>query len=126
MSENSKELLANIAPFGLRMQPDIKDRIKEAADANNRSLNAEIVDRLAKSFEGDFVRSDVLQEIQENYGDLITYVKSYAEQLTAAAERERDLHDRLSSLIDALSQSHKTIERLMGVIEKAGDVSQKA
>lgn len=37
---------ANIAPFGLRMQPDLKARVEEAARANNRSLNAEIVHRV--------------------------------------------------------------------------------
>lgn len=44
-----KELLANIPPFGLRMQADLKDRMKKAAELNNRSMNAEIVARLEES-----------------------------------------------------------------------------
>ncbi|MGB3831196.1 MAG: Arc family DNA-binding protein [Mesorhizobium sp.] len=49
MSDERKPM-ANIAPFGLRMQPDLKSRVEEAAKANNRSLNAEIVDRLEYTF----------------------------------------------------------------------------
>ena len=35
-----------IAPYGLRMPPDLKARIEASATANNRSLNAEIVSAL--------------------------------------------------------------------------------
>ncbi|MFG1276531.1 Arc family DNA-binding protein [Xanthobacter autotrophicus] len=35
----------------LRLPPDLKQRISEAAVANNRSLNAEIVGRLEWSFD---------------------------------------------------------------------------
>ncbi|MGO7353345.1 Arc family DNA-binding protein [Rhizobium leguminosarum] len=51
MEETQKELLANIAPFGLRMQPDLKDRIKAEAERSNRSMNAEIVARLEESLD---------------------------------------------------------------------------
>ena len=37
---------ANIAPFGLRMQPELRDRVADAARRNNRSMNSEIVHRL--------------------------------------------------------------------------------
>jgi Arc-like DNA binding domain len=50
MADNQKELLANIAPFGLRMQADLKDRLKAASEENGRSMNAEIVARLEASF----------------------------------------------------------------------------
>lgn len=46
---------AHIPPFGLRLQPDLKERIEAAAKANGRSMNAEIVSRLEASFEGSFV-----------------------------------------------------------------------
>lgn len=45
-----KKPMAAIAPFGLRMQPDMKERIEKAAEANNRSMNAEIIARLEMSF----------------------------------------------------------------------------
>lgn len=50
MPHKQKELLANIAPFGLRMQPDLKEKIKWMAQENGRSMNAEIVARLEASF----------------------------------------------------------------------------
>ena len=36
--------------FKLRMTPEIKDAIEAAAKANNRSMNAEILSRLERSF----------------------------------------------------------------------------
>lgn len=39
-----------IAPYGLRMPPDLKERVQAAADASGRSMNAEIVHRLEQSF----------------------------------------------------------------------------
>lgn len=43
--------MADIAPFGLRMQTELKERLEREAKINGRSLNAEIVDRLKKSIE---------------------------------------------------------------------------
>lgn len=47
---DDRKLVANIAPFGLRMQPDLKARVEEAARKNNRSVNAEIVSALEAAF----------------------------------------------------------------------------
>jgi len=44
------EPMRNINPFGLRLQPDLKARLEEAAKQNKRSLNAEIAARLESSF----------------------------------------------------------------------------
>lgn len=41
----------NIAPFGLRMPEDMKKYLEDAAKANGRSLNAEVVFRLEKSID---------------------------------------------------------------------------
>ncbi|MCI5073962.1 Arc family DNA-binding protein [Oricola sp.] len=49
MSTDDRELLANITPFGLRMQPGLKEQVAESARRNNRSMNAEIVARLQNS-----------------------------------------------------------------------------
>nr|WMC97384.1 Arc family DNA-binding protein [Aminobacter aminovorans] len=50
---DERKPMANIAPFGLRMQPELKLRVEDAARTNNRSLNAEIVERLERSFDTD-------------------------------------------------------------------------
>jgi hypothetical protein len=42
---------AHIVPFGLRLQPELKSRLEESAQASGRSLNAEIAARLEGSFE---------------------------------------------------------------------------
>ena len=44
------ESMRNINPFGLRMQPALREKVEEAAKANRRSLNAEISARLEESF----------------------------------------------------------------------------
>lgn len=53
MKSDDREKIANIVPFGLRMQPDLKRRVEEAAKANGRSLNAEITHRLEASLQGE-------------------------------------------------------------------------
>ena len=47
MSELRKT--ADIAPFGLRLPPTVKQQLADAANKNARSLNAEIVARLVAS-----------------------------------------------------------------------------
>ena len=49
----SDRKVASIAPFGLRMQPELKQQIEEQAMASGRSLNAEIVWRLEQSLRAD-------------------------------------------------------------------------
>ena len=39
-----------IAPFGLRMLPDLREKVEASAKASGRSMNAEIVARLERSF----------------------------------------------------------------------------
>lgn len=50
--------IANIVPFGLRLQPDLKRRVEEAAKRNNRSLNAEIALRLEMSLTNEEAMAD--------------------------------------------------------------------
>ncbi|KSV84563.1 hypothetical protein N183_12110 [Sinorhizobium sp. Sb3] len=87
MTENSKELLANIAPFGLRMQPELKERIKESAELNGRSMNAEIV------------------AILEDHPRLVTgameisYLKMENKQLKEALEEQKTISKQLQHLL---------------------------
>ncbi len=51
---NTPTRVADIPPFGLRLQPDLKQKLEDAAKASGRSLNAEIASRL----EGTFASAD--------------------------------------------------------------------
>ncbi|WP_449043719.1 Arc family DNA-binding protein [Paracoccus versutus] len=51
--DDSRPLTRDLAPFGVRMPPELKARIHAAAEANNRSMNAEIIHRLQTTFEMD-------------------------------------------------------------------------
>ncbi len=46
---DTRQKTGHIPPFGLRMQPELKKRLEEAATTEGRSLNAEIVARLEES-----------------------------------------------------------------------------
>lgn len=52
-TDDADTKIANITPFGLRLQPSLKRRVEEAAKANGRSLNSEIAARLEASFGDD-------------------------------------------------------------------------
>lgn len=41
------------APFGLRMPPPLKERVKQAAHREGRSLNAQIVQHLREIYQPD-------------------------------------------------------------------------
>ena len=55
----------DISPVGVRMQPELRDRLAEAAAANNRSLSAEIVARVEKSFEAADEWANALENIDD-------------------------------------------------------------
>jgi len=50
----------------------MRDRIADAAKANNRSMNSEIVHRLAESFAGDAMSPAALKDLK---GILVTLLK---------------------------------------------------
>ncbi len=52
-SDDTETKIANIPPFGLRMQPELRRRVEAVAKANGRSLNSEIVARLERSLRED-------------------------------------------------------------------------
>lgn len=63
---DDEPLTRDIAPFGLRMQSDLKERVKEAAKSNNRSMNAEIVATLEEKYPSLRVkRLDVIRAFLE-------------------------------------------------------------
>lgn len=47
--KDPSEKIGSIAPFGLRMLPDLRAKLEKACEESGRSLNAEIVARLEAS-----------------------------------------------------------------------------
>jgi hypothetical protein len=80
-----------IAPFGLRMLPELKERIENAARESGRSMNAEVVARLEKSFDGnhwlqEIGLSEQLEEAAKNSGRSIEG-EAYARLLDSLGSR---------------------------------------
>lgn len=81
--------VANITPFGLRLQPDLKRRVEEAAKASGNSLNAEIAVRLEASFAADDVRQglgDQVQALKQEMADIKDEMKSLRRLVNAALD----------------------------------------
>ena len=55
--KNTRKPTAHLAPFGVRMQPELKAQLEAVAAASGRSMNAEIVDRLARSLYPPSIRA---------------------------------------------------------------------
>ncbi len=51
--------------FMLRMPEGMRDRLKAAAEENNRSMNAEIVSRLQQSLDGNLSNAQAQSEIEK-------------------------------------------------------------
>lgn len=72
----------HINPFGLRMQPELRAKLEEAANFRGRSLNAEIVQRLEDSF---------LRDREQSYGLLTKAMDAIRSTETAIANMEADI-----------------------------------
>lgn len=98
--------------YKLRMPPDLRDRLKQAAEGNHRSMNAEIVARLEESLvktapsngedpaaKEDFSAEDVLLM----YRELDTAVKNI-QKLRASREKFLNRHDPENEKADGPSK----------------------
>ncbi|MDC9623914.1 MULTISPECIES: Arc family DNA-binding protein [Xenorhabdus] len=67
--------IRDIAPFGVRMTSELKERLQEEAKKNGRSLNAEIVKRLEGSL------GDINQQSLEHRADFADRIRALEEML---------------------------------------------
>jgi hypothetical protein len=88
MAEDQNRTLQD--KFMLRLPDGMRDRLKDAAAENNRSLNAEIVSRLAESF--DPLILDVKQT-----GDILGPVEQIVERVIRKI-REEERREGLNPL----------------------------
>lgn len=92
---NTERKVASIPPFGLRMQPELKQQIEDQAQTNGRSLNAEIIWRLEHS----------LTATQES--------PAWIKKAKKMAKRSSISEDRLSVLEQDLTEMSKSIKLLL-------------
>jgi Mn-dependent DtxR family transcriptional regulator len=84
----------DINPFGVRMQPDLKEELEKEAKRNGRSLNAEIIDRLKRSlqFQTDIVEGGyMVREAPRAYSDDISEVEKQLLQVFRRLPIEKQL-----------------------------------
>lgn len=71
--------MRDIAPFGLRIPADLKQKVEEAAKSNKRSINSEILSRINESFvHGDlstYQDADLVAELMRRYGRGEIYIR---------------------------------------------------
>jgi len=89
MVSDDESKIAAIPPFALRMQRPLRTRVEAAARASRRSVNSEIVARLAQSFD--------MAAPETNPGDVPTSPTA-REALALAKENQR----RIKTFEDAL------------------------
>jgi hypothetical protein len=83
--------IAHIPPFGLRMMPELKQRVEAEARANGRSLNSEIIARLEWSLEtdgGDFAfaanaQSSHIKFLENEFGRRLAQIEDRLAKLEA-------------------------------------------
>lgn len=118
-NEISRPATAHIPPFGLRLQPELKSQIEEAARTAGRSMNAEIVYRLEQSFAprhgtapGMTVTTHTAMEPGAAYSDQQTTVTPV--QLAALAQ---SLEESMRRVIESVLHTEKvTLDRPDSVV----------
>ncbi|MFC4923621.1 Arc family DNA-binding protein [Delftia deserti] len=86
MARTTTAPTGQIAPLGLRMLPQMRERIEQAARESGRSLNAEIVHRLAQTLGEDFAAEQpALALMREQTG----YLRELRDMARAQAEQSR-------------------------------------
>lgn len=85
-TKTTRAATSHIAPFGVRMQPELKERLEQSAQEAGRSMNAEIVHRLELSF--NFIGEPKVEPTtptpQPIGGDLTWYITTEIKKLAEA------------------------------------------
>lgn len=113
----TRQSTTHIAPFGVRMQPELKLQLEEAARASGRSLNSEIVARLERSLSPVSPEEGVLAAIRSlmEYGkkfdtDVSVNMSKPPEKILATAIKNGNLP--ADATLADLSDPTAALERL--------------
>ncbi len=87
MARTTTAPTGQIAPLGLRMLPQMRERIEQAARDSGRSLNAEIVHRLAQTLGEDFAAEQ--PEAQPVLAEMLAQMRKQTDCLRELVELAR-------------------------------------
>jgi len=91
MSESDKR----IPPFGLRLPPDLKERVQSAAKDNQRSMNAEIIARL---------EATLLDGSDDETAKVVAELANKLNRYETEIEEDRKLTKRVRTLLSDLEE----------------------
>lgn len=109
--------------YPLRLNEELKERVAAAAKEAGRSLNAEIADRLQKSFESEAFEAQAgylmrdFTELQLEAALLGWWIINFAPNLqrTYAAERAKDIAAALAAARKAANRADEAMERVQRI-----------
>ena len=112
--------VSHIPPFGVRMPPDLKEKIDMASKQSGRSMNAEIVYRLQQSFENPSkqsgsetgsasedhrISSSDSRKLKGLLSRMLDMVEMAEQDEAREAVEENEAYDRRSELDEKTEQS---------------------
>ncbi|MGL6191405.1 MAG: Arc family DNA-binding protein [Serratia nevei] len=123
--------MRNIAPLGVRLPEELKEKIQEQAKVNGRSTNAEIVTLLEQSVGGGSAKEskEELEKVVESYEEqvkqLMSMIKVQRETIDLAYEQIALLkqHIKLTTGIDINEFFRKKID--YEAIKNRNDTNKK-
>ncbi|MGO7210251.1 Arc family DNA-binding protein [Rhizobium ruizarguesonis] len=96
--------IGSIAPFGLRMMPDLREKLEGAAFRNGRSMNAEIVSRLSESLEMDEAMDEGINDPDAAFASMKPVLELVSKEIAQRYE------DRLASMEKAIGDISELIK----------------
>lgn len=88
-----------IPPYGLRMPPDLKQRVEASAKANGRSLNAEIVTALEYQYPAPTPLDDFKHAVGQAFHDFFT-AENEQQSLEAVGDLQAIMGQKLEEAIE--------------------------
>ncbi|QMV72989.1 Arc family DNA-binding protein [Comamonas piscis] len=122
-----------IAPFGLRMLPELREKIEAAARESGRSMNAEVVSRLEESFTGGgdsdkvaLVLSHKLSraEVDLTFERIKNLTATYEAYIASQAAIE--LMEVIERKVPSINFDEKLAQRIRGINKKHLPTVEKA
>lgn len=114
----------NIAPFGLRMLPELRNKLEDAARSSGRSMNAEIVKRLEKSFEPTPTTTEVPWDLRLERRMLDERLSTARAHMMTVVLYMASLESKLENAIQR-GAGEDEVERIKALIESGAEDEQR-